>query len=578
MMSRRVTLAIALSLILVSAAGQASETLTRGNNLSVDVAADGRVVMDLGGDLWVVPKGGGDAARLTTGLSSAQRPRWSPDGLRVAYTAVDDQKQGIWIHDTSDGETRYVSQDSRFDLHPTWHPAGRRLTYASDRTGRGLNLWEVDLSTGLHWRLSSRPGDETEPAWSADGRHLVYIHKAGDTWSLILRRHGEPEEVLVTGSDRLSGPSWRPDGSLVMFWREGATTTSLDMVILSRPRLVRRYMDGEDFVRTPVSWLDKHRMLYTADGVIRQRLFNAWSSRTVAFRASIESTPDVVVEKRRRTLPRLGEPDGELVIHAARLFDGIGGDYRRDQDILITGGRITAVEAHRERPGEIVIDMGDLAVLPGLVDVRARLPDTADEQSGPLLLASGVTTLVADHPEAEHLNTVWSGKDLPGPRLLPATDWPVAGDASLADSMTPGLEALMDSRPARLIGFDEPVARRFTEPQTIDAGATTVVLGSHPNGLPAGIALHAELRALVAATLRPDQALRAAGVNSAAALGVDPTLGRVATGAVADLLFVDGDPLADINAALNIVAVVRNGRFFSVAGLIDRAQTPATVE
>ena len=246
--------------------------------------------------------------------------------------------------------------------------------------------------------------------------------------------------------------------------------------------------------------------------------------------------------------------------------------------ILIAGGRITAVEEHAERPGQIVIDMGDLAVLPGLVDVQARLPDNTDAQTGPLLLASGVTTLVSDHPEAEHLNTIWSGKDLPGPRLLPTADWPVAGVTSLADSMTPGLDALANSRPARLLGFDDPIARRFTEPQTLDAGTTTVVIGSQPNGLPAGIALHAELRALVAATLTPVQALRAAGVNAAATLGVDPTLGRVATGAVADLVFVDGDPLADVDAALNVVAVVRNGRFFSVAGLIDRARAKPSVE
>ena len=119
MMRRRVNLAIFLSLILASATGQSSESLTRGNNLSIDVADDGRVIMDLAGDLWVVPQGGGDAARLTMGLSSAQRPRWSPDGLHVAYTAVADQKQGIWVHDTTDGEARYVSQGSRFDLHPT---------------------------------------------------------------------------------------------------------------------------------------------------------------------------------------------------------------------------------------------------------------------------------------------------------------------------------------------------------------------------------------------------------------------------------------------------------------------------
>ena len=384
--------------------------------------------------------------------------------------------------------------------------------------------------------------------------------------------------MLVSGTDRLAGPSWRPDGSLVTYWRENDTGTSLDMVILSQPRLVRRYTDGEDFVTAPVTWLDKHRMYYSAGGVIRQRLFNSWSSKTVPFRATIKTRPDTFVEPARRTLPRVGEPEGSVVIHAARLFDGLGGDYRSDVDILIEGGRIRTVEAHAERPGTIVIDMGDLAVLPGLVDIHARLPDDATESAGPMLLAAGVTTIVSGHPEAEHLNAVWSGKDMPGPRILPAADWPVENFSSLADSHTPGLDPLLQSRPARLMGFDDVVARRFGEPPSIEHGKTTVVLGSSPNGLPAGIALHAELRALVAAGLQPEQALRAAGANAAAALGVDPTLGRVATGAVADLVFVDGDPLNDLDDAINVVAVVRNGRFFSVAGLVDRIEAAATVE
>jgi hypothetical protein len=350
------------------------------------------------------------------------------------------------------------------------------------------------------------------------------------------------------------------------------------MVILSQPRLVRPYADGESFVTAPVSWLDKHRMFYTAGGVIRQRLFNSWSSRTVPFRATIESQPDAVVERVRRTLPRISEPQGSLVIHAARLFDGLGGNYQADRDIVIKNGHIASVEDHADRPGTIVIDMGDLTVLPGYVDAQARLPESVEEQTGPLLLAAGVTTIVADHQEAEHLNTVWSGKDMPGPRLLPSADWPVGEFSGLADSTTPQLESLLESRQARLIGFKDIVARRFSEPPSVHDGVTTMVLGSEPNGLPAGIALHAELRALVAARLKPAQALRAAGVNAAAALGVDPTLGRVATGAVADLVFVDGDPLTDIGKALNVVAVVRNGRFFSVAGLIDRAESAEIVE
>ena len=124
----------------------------------------------------------------------------------------------------------------------------------------------------------------------------------------------------------------------------------------------------------------------------------------------------------------------------------------------------------------------------------------------------------------------------------------------------------------------EPVSRRFSEPLDLKFTASSFVLGSHENGLPAGIALHAEFRALITAGLKPEQALKAAGANAAAALNLDPLLGRVGVGAMADLVFVDGDPLANIEDALNVVAVLRNGRFFSVRGLLDRLGTDESVE
>ncbi len=575
MKPRRVIFAL---LLVVAGPVAAAETLTRGSNLSVDATDDGRLIIDLAGGLWVVPQGGGKAQQLFPDARSVRRPRWSPDGSRIVYTAADGDAQRLWLHDTASGESRRIGGDGGLDLHPAWHPGGRRIVYAADRRGSGLDLWEVDLPTGLQWRLSSHAGDETEPAWSADGRDLVYVHRAGDTWSLVLRTHGQPEERLVTSDTRISGPSWRPDGSLIMFWQDDGEDVALNMVILSVPRLVRRFTDGEDFATTPVSWLDRHRLFYSAGGVIRQRLFNAWSSRTIPFRATIESQSSPTVERVRRKLPRHDLPSGTFVVHASRLFDGLVGAYQADRDVIIEGGRIAAVEDHRDRPGSIVIDMGDLVVMPGLADVNARLPEGADETAGPLLLAAGVTTLVAEHGEAEHLNAVWSGKALPGPRLLPAADWAAGDTSELADSQTPGLAAILESRQARLIGFDDAVARRFGAPPVIESGRTSVVLGSRGNGLPAGIAAHAELRALVAAGLRPEQALRAAGVNAAAALGVDPALGRIATGAVADLVFVDGDPLGRVDDALNVVALVRNGRFFSVAGLIERAEAARNVE
>ena len=75
---------------------------------------------------------------------------------------------------------------------------------------------------------------------------------------------------------------------------------------------------------------------------------------------------------------------------------------------------------------------------------------------------------------------------------------------------------------------------------------------------------------LTTAGLSGEQALRAGGVNAATALGIGIQAGRIAKGSVADLVIVDGDPLADVADALNVVGVVRSGKFFSTIGLIER--------
>ena len=59
--------------------------------------------------------------------------------------------------------------------------------------------------------------------------------------------------------------------------------------------------------------------------------------------------------------------------------------------------------------------------------------------------------------------------------------------------------------------------------------------------------------------LSPMDALRAATSSAAAALGLEREVGRVAPGFAADLLAVEGDPLADIDALARVRLVLANG-------------------
>ena len=270
-------------------------------------------------------------------------------------------------------------------------------------------------------------------------------------------------------------------------------------------------------------------------------------------------------------------PARPLVVRGARLFDGLRDGYRRDMDVIMEAGRIVAVEPRQPRPDATVIDLGDVTIMPGLIDAAA--PAVAEVTEGPGLLAYGITTIVvAERPEAFDAS-VWESEASPGPRLLaiPGTD-NVAGAASVADSGVPGLDRLLSSRQAIALDHGRRPARRFGTPPALTQPRSTVVAVSRENGMHPGIGLHAEILALRAAGLGAEQSLHAAGRNAARALGLEYQAGVIMPDAVADLVIVRGDPLDSVSAVLNIAGVVRNGRFFSQVSLLERARATKSVE
>jgi imidazolonepropionase-like amidohydrolase len=80
--------------------------------------------------------------------------------------------------------------------------------------------------------------------------------------------------------------------------------------------------------------------------------------------------------------------------------------------------------------------------------------------------------------------------------------------------------------------------------------------------------LHGELRSFVGAGMTPFQALQTATVNPARVLGIDA--GSIEVGKLADLVLVDGNPLADVGAAHRVRQVVANGRVYTMTELLKQ--------
>jgi imidazolonepropionase-like amidohydrolase len=92
-----------------------------------------------------------------------------------------------------------------------------------------------------------------------------------------------------------------------------------------------------------------------------------------------------------------------------------------------------------------------------------------------------------------------------------------------------------------------------------DLGGNLLVGSDTPNPfvIP-GVSLHQEMALMVAAGVPPLSVIRAA-TSTAAEVLAQPDLGRVVTGALADLVLVAGDPASDISATSNIRMVIKGG-------------------
>ena len=126
--------------------------------------------------------------------------------------------------------------------------------------------------------------------------------------------------------------------------------------------------------------------------------------------------------------------------------------------------------------------------------------------------------------------------------------------------------------------FDAGLDNSRRAVRELAAAGARIIAGTDAPIFPYGLSLLAELRALKDAGLSGAAVLRSATADAAAAISASNQLGRIAPGMLADLLIVDGDPLADPLELARLEMVFSNGLAGPRATLPGRptvsAQTP----
>jgi tricorn protease len=146
-----------------------------------------KIVFKFAGDLWWVPRTGGDAVRLTSSPGIESEPIFSPDGSTIAFTGQYDGNTDIYTVSADGGIPKRITYHPEPDRALGWTPDGKSIIMASSMLSAmpAPRMFTVSANGGVPKPLPFPMG--TMASFSPDGQQLAYV--AGFKWQEAWKRY-----------------------------------------------------------------------------------------------------------------------------------------------------------------------------------------------------------------------------------------------------------------------------------------------------------------------------------------------------------------------------------------------------
>ena len=145
-------------------------------------------------------------------------PRFSPDGKSVVMALETNGNSDIYLMDLATRTTKRLTNDPGIDTAPSFSPDGKQITFESSRSG-SQQIYVMNADGSNVHRISFGQGKNGTPVWSPRGDLIAFTKITPGYFGVGVMRPDGSGERLLTHAWQDEGPTWAPNGRVIMFTR-----------------------------------------------------------------------------------------------------------------------------------------------------------------------------------------------------------------------------------------------------------------------------------------------------------------------------------------------------------------------
>lgn len=146
-------------------------------------------------------------------------PRFSPDGQRIVLSLQQGGNSHIYSMDLRSKQVQQITNTNAIDTGPSYSPDGNQIVFESDREG-SQQIYVMNADGSNQRRISFGQGRYSTPVWSPRGDLIAFTKQMSGKFLIgVMRPDGSGERILTEGYHN-EGPTWAPNGRVLMFFRE----------------------------------------------------------------------------------------------------------------------------------------------------------------------------------------------------------------------------------------------------------------------------------------------------------------------------------------------------------------------